>query len=474
MTTEPRLSAEELDRLEAEVRADSPTNVFPNSLLIALIAQGRRASSPQEQGEKIGPYYVEAIQAEDDTQPTWIVWDQDPTNQSFVHQAASKAEAVGWLAGKLADFHGSEPIKQAVSIMTDAAGLLDVIKGEWGASWSEWDQGVRDRLSSFLFSHARVDALTAAPRSPALPVEAGEGPTNENIGTLFRMIENVGEDVSVREIWDWVAIRALPPTPGPVAELIAEAERRIQGATFYGGKGTPRNMSNMDMIAGLVSALRSVGQEGVAAGSVAESASVGGDDVPSDVAALVVAARLCMDEDYDAASRRRLDQAAEAFASRVAWDDEPDEDIASVAEADHQITDDGWPHDNWNHDAGRFVALLMKHVGWWWGMDFPLKYLTLRIDTRDGGFVLRDKDGAAIPPSRVLAAIEKHYAAFPDTRPPEETEPQATVAREELPDPIPPAGSASPGVGEGESEVLIESEIAEEEAFNNSQFGAGA
>lgn len=38
----------------------------------------------------------------------------------------------------------------AVTILTGACGLLDVIKGEWGESWSEFDQCIRDGLTAML------------------------------------------------------------------------------------------------------------------------------------------------------------------------------------------------------------------------------------------------------------------------------------------------------------------------------------
>lgn len=46
--------------------------------------------------------------------------------------------------------------------------------------------------------------------------------------------------------------------------------------------------------------------------------------VPSDVARLVVAARIVAHEDQGPEAIRELDRAAEAFASRVPWDGEPE------------------------------------------------------------------------------------------------------------------------------------------------------
>lgn len=61
--------------------------------------------------------------------------------------AESRAEA---LAAQAAEQAGK--IEAGAGILTDCAQILDVVKKEWGAAWSTWDQGVRDRLSSWLSS----------------------------------------------------------------------------------------------------------------------------------------------------------------------------------------------------------------------------------------------------------------------------------------------------------------------------------
>lgn len=74
-----------------------------------------------------------------------------------------------------------------------------------------------------------------------------------------------------------------------------------------------------------------------------------------------------------------------------------------------------WPKhgpefNRWNGDLKRLVELLSANAedrSGWWTMDTPLKYLEIRVDTRDGGFVLRDRDGVVIQPERVEAAIRK-------------------------------------------------------------------
>lgn len=40
--------------------------------------------------------------------------------------------------------------------------------------------------------------------------------------------------------------------------------------------------------------------------------------------------------------------------------------------------------------------------GWYWGRNFACKYVTLAIDTRDGGYVrLTDRDGNPISPAEL-------------------------------------------------------------------------
>ena len=79
-------------------------------------------------------------------------------------------------------------------------------------------------------------------------------------------------------------------------------------------------------------------------------------------------------------------------------------------------TDTEWPKsgpdfNRWNLDAAAFAKLIQDHPHLW-HMDGPLKYLTLRIDTRDGGFTLTDRDGKPIEPERVVAAALKSAERF--------------------------------------------------------------
>lgn len=60
----------------------------------------------------------------------------------------------------------SKPMTDSIAnLLTDVAQILDVVKTEWGAEkfWSDWDQGVRDRIASALKNHVLpAKALTEA------------------------------------------------------------------------------------------------------------------------------------------------------------------------------------------------------------------------------------------------------------------------------------------------------------------------
>lgn len=47
--------------------------------------------------------------------------------------------------------------------------------------------------------------------------------------------------------------------------------------------------------------------------------------IPADVVRLVIAARIVAHEDKSPEAIKELDEASEAFADRVPWDDEPEE-----------------------------------------------------------------------------------------------------------------------------------------------------
>jgi hypothetical protein len=62
----------------------------------------------------------------------------------------------------------------AASALTDACMILDVVKGEWAEAWSEWDEGVRERITRLLVAHhERRPVETSAP-SPRFAGLVGE------------------------------------------------------------------------------------------------------------------------------------------------------------------------------------------------------------------------------------------------------------------------------------------------------------
>lgn len=75
---------------------------------------------------------------------------------------------------------------------------------------------------------------------------------------------------------------------------------------------------------------------------------------------------------------------------------------------------DEWPHDNWNLDAARFLRLIQSAPSSWLCYH-EMKYINLRVDTRDGGFLLMQNDGDATDVSRILAAVKRarvEYGAY--------------------------------------------------------------
>jgi hypothetical protein len=73
----------------------------------------------------------------------------------------------------------------------------------------------------------------------------------------------------------------------------------------------------------------------------------------------------------------------------------------------------------WCDDFDKFAALLdsVKDKPWWIS-DFGLKYLNIRLDTRDNGFLLlSDNDPKErISPDRVVAAIAKFQERYDSDR----------------------------------------------------------
>jgi hypothetical protein len=80
-----------------------------------------------------------------------------------------------------------------------------------------------------------------------------------------------------------------------------------------------------------------------------------------------------------------------------------------------------WPSrgpafNTWNLNLREFMALLDDAAGeCWWAGDSDLKYLNVRIDTRDNAFVLYAANGAdpvRVSPDRVIAAIARHRQIY--------------------------------------------------------------
>ena len=88
----------------------------------------------------------------------------------------------------------------------------------------------------------------------------------------------------------------------------------------------------------------------------------------------------------------------------------------------HQWPNNGSDFNVWNRDLPAFISLLedAKAEGFWCS-DFDLKYLTIRIDTRDNGWLLlidgKGGEKERIDPQRVVDAIAKRRERFGRARP---------------------------------------------------------
>jgi hypothetical protein len=84
-----------------------------------------------------------------------------------------------------------------------------------------------------------------------------------------------------------------------------------------------------------------------------------------------------------------------------------------MSERPEFIEEKPWPkHGNkvneWYSDIQRFIRYLcLFDKEPWWSMDSELKYLDIRIDTRDNGFLLFDRDRNKVEPERVIKALNK-------------------------------------------------------------------
>lgn len=75
-----------------------------------------------------------------------------------------------------------------------------------------------------------------------------------------------------------------------------------------------------------------------------------------------------------------------------------------------------WPRDlpsGWHHRADEFLRVVVEHPFLWLRLS-KAKYLDIRVDTRDGGFTLRDRDGNLMDPEEVIAACRESVEQFGD------------------------------------------------------------
>ncbi len=75
------------------------------------------------------------------------------------------------------------------------------------------------------------------------------------------------------------------------------------------------------------------------------------------------------------------------------------------------------PGNTWNTGLSDFISVLSSVDNEpWWIVDSDLKYLDLRIDTRDNAFILKigkpDGEQTRIDPHRVIDAIDKFKEKF--------------------------------------------------------------
>lgn len=84
--------------------------------------------------------------------------------------------------------HGLTPeeAEKACELLTNCCQLLDVIKGEWGESWSEWDQSVRDGASAWLKRYHERVAGVNAPAALAGPATADKADAPQDATAKWR------------------------------------------------------------------------------------------------------------------------------------------------------------------------------------------------------------------------------------------------------------------------------------------------
>ena len=82
----------------------------------------------------------------------------------------------------------------------------------------------------------------------------------------------------------------------------------------------------------------------------------------------------------------------------------------NVLQVPASFDQNGIAENPWYGDSARFVAEIQRRPHRWLAKS-KTKYLDIRIDTRDGGFVVKDRDGNRISPNEVLGIPEGRQAA---------------------------------------------------------------
>ncbi len=84
-------------------------------------------------------------------------------------------------------------------------------------------------------------------------------------------------------------------------------------------------------------------------------------------------------------------------------------DSITIADRGEPWPQTGPSFNAWENDFPRFAAILDDAANEaWWSSDMPLKYLEVRIDTRQNHFILYDRDRNRVSPDRVISAIARH------------------------------------------------------------------
>lgn len=131
--------------------------------------------------------------------------------------------------------YSDNPIFRAAQIMTDAAQILDVTKGEWGASWSAWDQGVRDRITDWLRCH--YDGRFNNHRAM---LSASPPPTPGTEGDSRRQETSAHENPTVRSV-------RRGPDGEPAVQLVPDQQGEARPKSDLGVQVLPSNVRDQDL-----------------------------------------------------------------------------------------------------------------------------------------------------------------------------------------------------------------------------------